>query len=84
MAGCRYRTLLDFTISLMIYYYYFFLHVSDWGLIKIIKANHGRTDTNMWKTSQISNMHCFRVTPLHTVSDLHSRETFMYNFTRVI
>uniref|UniRef100_A0A8C1D5X3 SUEL-type lectin domain-containing protein n=1 Tax=Cyprinus carpio carpio TaxID=630221 RepID=A0A8C1D5X3_CYPCA len=43
-----------------------------WGLIKVIKANYGRTDRTTCARSvpahQTSNMNCFRGTSLHTMS----------------
>ncbi|XP_059384626.1 L-rhamnose-binding lectin CSL1-like [Carassius carassius] len=43
-----------------------------WGLIKVIKANYGRTDrttcTYGIPAHQTSNMRCFRGTSLHTMS----------------
>uniref|UniRef100_A0A8C1W5X1 SUEL-type lectin domain-containing protein n=1 Tax=Cyprinus carpio TaxID=7962 RepID=A0A8C1W5X1_CYPCA len=51
---------------------YYFLHVSVLGLIKVIKANYGRTDRTTCARSvpahQTSNMNCFRRTSLHTMS----------------
>uniref|UniRef100_A0A8C1D707 SUEL-type lectin domain-containing protein n=1 Tax=Cyprinus carpio carpio TaxID=630221 RepID=A0A8C1D707_CYPCA len=45
-----------------------------WGLIKVIKANYGRTDRTTCARSvpahQTSNMNCFRGTSLHTITCL--------------
>uniref|UniRef100_A0A671N036 SUEL-type lectin domain-containing protein n=1 Tax=Sinocyclocheilus anshuiensis TaxID=1608454 RepID=A0A671N036_9TELE len=46
-------------------------HVSDWGYIKVITANYGRTDHTTCSTGrslhQLSNVDCFQETSVHVM-----------------
>uniref|UniRef100_A0A671N3Y8 SUEL-type lectin domain-containing protein n=1 Tax=Sinocyclocheilus anshuiensis TaxID=1608454 RepID=A0A671N3Y8_9TELE len=48
-------------------------HVSDWGYIKVITANYGRTDHTTCSTGrslhQLSNVDCFQETSVHVICD---------------
>uniref|UniRef100_A0A8C1Z8L2 SUEL-type lectin domain-containing protein n=1 Tax=Cyprinus carpio TaxID=7962 RepID=A0A8C1Z8L2_CYPCA len=54
-------------------YYDKLFHVSDWGYIKVITANYGRTDHTTCSTGrsfhQLSNVDCFQETSITVICD---------------